>query len=220
MDTPLRLKYQTVEFDLIDIHVCTLRDRQQYSDPDGVAEALGISSATWPVFGVVWPSSLVLAHFLLDYDTRGKRILEAGCGIALTSLLLNKQHQDITATDYHPAVEFFLQRNTRLNDSRLIPFQRVDWAKDNEGLGRFDMIIGSDLLYEDRHIEQLGDFIEHHANPACEVIITDPGRGRKTRLAKKLWQYGFGSSHCKPVHTDYLDVVFKGGILVFSRNGK
>ena len=36
--TKLRLAYQTVEFGKIDIHLCTLRNRQEFHDPDGVAE--------------------------------------------------------------------------------------------------------------------------------------------------------------------------------------
>ena len=140
---PARLRYQTVEFDNVDIHLCTLRDKQQFSDPQGTAEEIGISSATWPLFGVIWPSSIVLAHYISSYDTSGKRILEVGCGMALSSLLLNSQHADITATDYHPEVGFFLQRNTRLNKGGNINFERVDWSDETDALGLFDLIIGS-----------------------------------------------------------------------------
>ncbi|MGD8802761.1 MAG: histidine kinase, partial [Gammaproteobacteria bacterium] len=52
----LRYRYQTIELNGIDIHLRTLRDRQQYNDIDGIAEKLGISPASWPLFGVVWPS--------------------------------------------------------------------------------------------------------------------------------------------------------------------
>ncbi len=41
-------------------------------------------------FGVVWPSSEVLANFIFDYDFKNKRILEVGCGIGLSSLILNR----------------------------------------------------------------------------------------------------------------------------------
>src|SRR5699024_3879918 len=146
-----------------DIHLCTLRDNQQFSDPDGVAEQLGISSATWPLFGVVWPSSLVLANDMLDYDIAGRRIVEVGCGIGLSSILLNKRNADITATDYHPKVEHFLNRNAKLNNGKAIAFERVDWADENCDLGLFDLIIGSDILYEDQHVELLANFIARHA---------------------------------------------------------
>ena len=212
-----RLCYQTVEFGKVDIHLCTLRNKQEFHDPEGIAEKLGICSASWPMFGVIWPSSLVLAHFIVDYDTGSKRILEIGCGMALSSLLLNKQSADITATDYHPEVNRFLQRNTLLNKDKAIPFEQVDWTAKSDNLGLYDLIIGSDLLYEDNHIELLATFIEVHSKPVCEVIIVDPGRGRKNKLSSRMMEFGFTSSHQKPNHTDYLDQEFKGSILKFER---
>ena len=212
-----RLSYQTVEFGKIDIHLCTLRDKQEFYDPEGIAEKLGIGSAIWPLFGIIWPSSLVLAHFINDYEIDSKRILEVGCGMALSSLLLNKQGADITATDYHPEVNKFLQRNALLNQDKAIAFERADWATKNDTLGLYDLIIGSDLLYEDDHIELLANFIEAHAKPTCEVIIVDPGRGRKNKLSSRLVEFGFTSSQQKPAHTDYLDQEFKGYILKFER---
>lgn len=212
-----RLCYQTVEFGKIDIHLCTLRDKQEFHDPDGIAENLGISSAFWPLFGVIWPSSLVLAHYISERPINSKRILEVGCGIALTSLLLNKQCADITATDHHPETETFLKRNALLNQDRAIPFQRVDWADKYDKLGLFDLIIGSDLLYEDQHIELLANFISDHAKPTCEVIVVDPGRGRKNKLRTCMIEHGFTSDYFKATHTDYLDQEFKGQILKFER---
>ena len=213
-----RVRYQTIEIGNNDLHLCTLRDNQQFSDPTGIAKSLGISSASWPIFGIVWPSSLVLANHLHTYKTAGMRILEIGCGIALSSIMLNHRHDDITATDYHPEVEFFLNRNTQLNNDSEITFERVDWSNDNSKLGKFDLIIGSDLLYEDQHIQQLAEFIQKHANQTCEVIIVDPGRGRKSKLSTKMIDYGFTSVHEKPINTDYLLQQFKGHILTFSRH--
>ncbi|TLU64628.1 histidine kinase [Thalassotalea litorea] len=215
--TDLRLSYQTIEFGKIDIHLCTLRNRQEFSDPDGIAEKLGICSASWPIFGVVWPSSLVLAHYMLDYDTESKRVLEVGCGMALSSLLLNKMSTDVTATDYHPEVQSFLDRNVLLNGDDDIDFERVDWAAKDDDLGLFDIIIGSDLLYEDSHIDLLANFINDHSNATCEVIIVDPGRGRKNKLSTRMQALGFTASLSKPKHTDYLEQTFKGHILTYSR---
>lgn len=215
--TNLRLRYQTIEFGNIDIHLCTLRNRQEFYDPNDLAKRLGICSAAWPIFGIVWPSSLVLAHYMSTYNIGNKRVLEIGCGIALSSLLLNKQNVDITATDYHPETEKFLCRNTELNGDKTIPFQRTGWGDNDDSLGYFDLIIGSDLLYEDEHVELLTGFISQHSNPECDVIIVDPGRGRKNKLAKKLHQLGYISSFSKPDNTNYLDDVFKGYILSFSR---
>lgn len=216
----VRLRYQTLEFGNTDIHVCTLRDNQEYSDPDGIAAALGICSASWPLFGVLWPSSLVLAHHMQGYDIAGKRILEVGCGMALASLLLNHRQADITATDYHPAVEYFLDKNAELNGDKLITFERLDWSQTEGSLGLFDTIIGSDLLYEDQHVAILADFIGRHAKPNCEVIIVDPGRGRKNKIIAKMAALGFSSEQQKPIDTIYLDQPFKGHLLTFLRQNR
>ena len=215
--TKLRLCYQTVEFGKTDIHLCTLHDKKEFDDPQGAAEKLGISSASWPLFGVVWPSSMVLAHYISDYNTGTKRILENGCGRALSSLLLNKKLANITATDHHPEAGLFLQRNAQLNEGLPINYAQVGWAEAQDDLGLFDLIIGSDLLYEEQHVALLANFIEAHSEPACEVILVDPGRGRKNKLSERMIEFGFNSLHEKPIHTDYLVKEFKGHILKFER---
>lgn len=217
MTSSLRIRYQTIEFGEVDIHLCTLRDRQQFDDPRGEAVRLGLSSANWSLFGVIWPAGLVLAHHMAAQDTAGRRVLEMGCGMALSSLLLNKRGCDITATDYHPEAGRFLKRNTDLNRDRAIRYQRVDWADAEDSLGLFDLIIGSDLLYEDQHVALVADFIQRHARPTCEVILVDPGRGRKNRLARLMEAAGFRYSSTRPEADGYLEKPFKGHILRFWR---
>ncbi|MDH5737531.1 MAG: histidine kinase, partial [Gammaproteobacteria bacterium] len=170
----LRYRYQTVEIDNTDIHLRTLRDTQQFADINGAAEKLGVSPSSWPLFGIVWDSGKILAHLMQNHDIEGKRILEVGCGMALSSLILNRRFADITATDYHPEAERFLINNVKLNDGRPIPFYRSDWNSENRALGEFDLIIGSDILYEPDHARLLSGFINRHAKPECEVIIVDP----------------------------------------------
>ena len=213
----VRVRYQTIEFGDVDIHLRTLRDNQQFSDDEGVAEALGISSATWPIFGIVWDSGQVLAHLMFDYNIAGKRILEVGCGIALTSLVLNHRAADITATDLHPETEAFLVRNVLLNGGPEIPFVRTGWADVKSALGRFDLIVGSDLLYETEHAELLSGFIEQHAAPGCEVIIVDPGRGNHARFSKRMLHLGFSRSQPTPEPDGYLERPFRGRVLTYRR---
>ena len=130
----LRFRYMTYEFGHNDIHLRTLRNKQEYSDQDGAAEAVGISSANWSLFGVVWPSAVVLANHMFLYDFEKLRILEVGCGIGLTSLLLNHLNADISAMDYHPEVESFLEANTELNGDSDIPFMQLDWTEEKVGV--------------------------------------------------------------------------------------
>ena len=94
----LRYRYHTYEFGKHDVHVRTLRDKQQFNDDDGAAEAVGISSAAWPIFGVVWDGGHALARFMADFDVTGLRVLEVGCGIGLTSLLLNERRPSVACS--------------------------------------------------------------------------------------------------------------------------
>ncbi|SLM31816.1 putative 3-demethylubiquinone-9 3-methyltransferase [Desulfamplus magnetovallimortis] len=213
----LRIRYQTIEFDDVDIHVRTLRDNQQYCDDDGIAEKLGISSATWPLFGIVWDSGLVLSHFVFDFNVDGKRILEVGCGIGLASLLLNYRLADVTATDYHPEAESFLLENIKLNNGKNIPFIRTGWEDKESTLGKFDLIIGSDLLYERSHVKLLSDFINQHAKTVCEVVIVDPGRGNHAQFSKKMVKLGYSHTQSKPDTANYLMKPFRGRILRYKR---
>lgn len=212
-----RIRYQTIEFGDVDIHVRTLRDNQQYADVEGVASKLGISSATWPIFGVIWTSGEVLAHLMFDYQIEGKRILEVGCGIGLASLVLNHRLADITATDYHPEAEGFLVQNVKLNNGPEIPFVRTGWDDRDIGLGEFDLIIGSDLLYEAGHVKSLSGFIDRHAELHCEVIIVDPGRGHSGRFSKTMSTLGYTPGNSNPVSMDLPGHPFKGQVLHYHR---
>lgn len=213
----VRVRYQTIEFDETDIHVRTLRDNQQFSDDDGVAEKLGVSSATWPLFGIIWDSGRVLAHHMMDFQIEGKRILEVGCGIALASLVLNHRNADITSTDCHPEAESFLAENVRLNRGRDIPFERTGWIDGDDMLGKFDVIIGSDILYERDHVFLLANFIDQHTRPTCEVIIVDPGRPQRGGFSRKMEGLGYTHTRTRPDTDAYLDTPFRGQILKYFR---
>jgi predicted nicotinamide N-methyase len=212
-----RFQYQTIEFGETDIHVRTLRDRQQYDDAGGVGEKLGISSANWSLFGVVWQSSRILADLMSDFDITGKRILEVGCGIGLPSILLNHRLADITATDYHPEAESYMKENTRLNKDSDIPFVRTGWADTKTNLGQFDLLVGSDIIYEQEHPALVAEFIDQHAKQQCEVIIVDPGRKRHAKFSKKMVTLGYTHSQARPVKSEFLDNPYKGQVIRFTR---
>ena len=213
----VRYRFHTMEFADTDIHFRTLRDRQEFDDPEGKTEALGVSPASWPLFGVVWAAGEVLAHLMDRYDLEGKRVLEVGCGIGLASLIMNQQQVNITASDYHPDAEEFLAYNTRLNNCPDIPFICSAWSPENRDGGQFDLIIGSDLLYEPDHASLLAGFIDQHAGSTAEVIIIDPGRGNIPAFCRQMTTFGFANKRSKPVMSARMSQPFSGHLLEFSR---
>ena len=176
-------KHETITINNIDFLIRSLKDRQQFYDHEQHAAALGISSATWSLFGVVWPASRILADTLSTCVLDGKRVLEIGCGIALTSIVLHKMGIDITASDYHPLAKEFLDKNVLANNLPPIKFHVGNWEADNPLLGEYDLIIGSDILYEPAHSEHVSDFIDCHSSNNTEVIIVPGPRRRPARRA-------------------------------------
>ncbi len=168
-----------------------LADTQQYADPDQTAADAGISSAQWSLFGQVWPAGQRLAEAMASHDIAGKRILELGCGLGLASLVLRGRGADIVASDYHPLAEVFLAYNAALNALDSVPYRQLDWEAAPREMGRFDMIIASDVLYESRHAAMLATLVPQLAAPACEIVISDPGRGNGNTLSRLLADSGF-----------------------------
>jgi 2-polyprenyl-3-methyl-5-hydroxy-6-metoxy-1,4-benzoquinol methylase len=174
-----------------DLKVRSLLDRQQYSDPYGVAALAGISPATWPLFGQIWPSAKILAGLMQDRKLGTQRFLEIGCGLALASLVLHRRGGDVTASDCHPLIEEFLRDNLLRNLLPPMKYSTGNWLRPNPTLGRFDVLIGSDLLYERDHPEQLAEFIELHAAQCAEVLIIDPNRGHRPAFTRHMCDAGY-----------------------------
>ena len=110
-----------------------------------------------------------------------------------------------------------MRANTRLNDDADIPFFRADWGELPSRHGRFDLIVGSDVLYEHYNLATLARFIQGHARTRCEIVIVDPGRKQQGPFSQHMLQYGFNLNRGKPRDVSYLAKPFAGSILTFHR---
>jgi predicted nicotinamide N-methyase len=195
----------------------SLLDRQQFSDPEGVALALGISSASWPLFGMIWPSARMLANAMQTQNLAGKRILEVGCGLGLASLVIHRRLGDITASDCHPLTETFLLANLQLNALPPLKYQVGHWARANPELGQFDLIIASDVLYERDQPDTLAQFIDLHAAPGADIIVLDPDRGNRNRFCSRMQTLGYGVAMQRAGPTQSTGEAYKGHFLNFKK---
>lgn len=207
----------TLRFGGHDYRIRALSDLQQFADPHGLADRAGISSAQWSLFGQVWPASRVLAQAMCGFEVAGKRILELGCGLGLSSLVLQRRQADITASDHHPLAEEFLTYNAALNGLPMPAYLDLAWTLPQPKLGRFDLIIGSDLLYERGHAAQIAALIANHARPDAEVLITDPGRGNSGAFTTALLDQGFNVDEVRSAFDDGDVAPFRGRLLSYRR---
>ncbi len=214
-----------------DLVIRSLLDRQQFADPQGDAERLGISSSLWPLFGLLWPSGSHLAARLgARTVARGDRILEIGCGLGLASLVGHRAGADVTASDCHPLAGRFLAHNLVLNDLGPMKYRHGQWpgvllprdAIDERAAvvvhGEFDLIVGSDVLYERDERGQLADFIARLAAPRAEVWIVDPNRGNRSHFHRHMARHGF---RLEEIHLDHGDrdgaTAYRGRMLTYRR---
>lgn len=208
---------RTLRFGDLDYRIRSLVDVQQFADPDRLAERVGISSAQWSLFGHPWPAGQLLARTMADWDIAGKRILEVGCGLGLASLVLCRRGADVVASDFHPLAEVFLAYNAALNELPAVSYRTLHWNEPSDSLGMFDMIIGSDVLYERDHASLLATLLQRHAKPEAEVLITDPGRGNSATFTRGLAAQGFAVTEQRGALTAADMPPYRGRLLVYRR---
>ena len=211
------VKFETVTVGGVAYPIRSLLDRNQYHDPEGLAAAAGIPEAAWPLFGLIWPSARIMAEAMLSKNILGKRILEVGCGLGLASLVLQQRQGNITASDCHPLTDGFLQENARRCGLPIIPYQNGNWAINNPALGKFDLIIGSDLLYDRDLPPRLAAFLHRHCAEHAEVIVLDPGRGNKNVFTRAMQALGFDFSERRANTRQNSGEAYKGHFLTYTR---
>lgn len=130
-----------------------------------------------PYFGILWPASIALSQYIHEHAKlfQGKTVLELGCGLGLPSLVASHVGADVLATDYHPDVEEYFLRNCR-HSSIQCKYQRLNWREQSTDIGKFDIVIGSDVLYESKHASEVARGLIRFMNPGGTIILSDPGR--------------------------------------------
>lgn len=200
-----------------DYLIRSLADPDQYHDPLGEAARLGITAKDWSLFGQVWPAGEVLARQVSGMPLEGRRVLEVGAGLALASLVAHGRGANLTVSDYHPLIPVFLAANLALNGLGPLDYQAADWQSAQAYLGEFDLIIGSDLLYQSGQVEQLAAFIDRHAGYPAEVLIVDPNRPQQRDFCRRMSALGFQPRHRPADCILGNGEAFQGSLLSFVR---
>lgn len=148
-----------------------------------------------PYWTTLWPSARMLAKVVLRElwppTPRPLHVLEVGCGLGLAGLACLARGLDVTFSDVDATALAFAARNARLNGfasgfrTCLLDF-RVPPANT-----QYPVVIGSDLLYEDRLVDPLVGLLRAVLAPGGLGLITDPDRLAARRFRWKLEEVGF-----------------------------
>lgn len=167
--------------------VCAALSPQEQQDP--FAEDL------CPYFGILWPAAEGLAQFIAQEDTlfKNKSVLELGCGLGYPSLVATAVGAAVLATDFHPDVETYFKRNLRHSNLEA-EYLRLNWREEKEDIGLFDIVLGSDVLYESKHPQEVVRGLARFLRPGGKIILSDPGRAYLQAFVTAMKSAGFSET--------------------------
>ena len=105
-------------------------------------------------------------------ELAGLRVLELGCGLGLPSVVAGLRGAEVLATDWSDEALAVAALNAERNGAR-IETARLAWADAAPAGAAWDLIIGADLLYERRNVDQLLALLPRLGT---DVLLADPGR--------------------------------------------
>ncbi len=129
-----------------------------------------------PYWADLWPSAKALARWLLRQPAPETTWIELGCGVGLPSLVVKSRGGEALATDHNEDALQFVRANARRNGLGEIATALFDWRERNPEIGRFDVALAADVLYEQRNAIALQSVLPRIIAPGGQFILADPGR--------------------------------------------
>ena len=160
-----------------------------------------------PYYADLWPSAEALTGFICTNHSNinNKTVIELGCGLGLPAIACAKLGASVTATDFHPHNRKYLLDNAAMNGVTL-EYSRLDWSRPPADR-QFDLIIGSDLLYEKKQLQPLTYCVTKLLRDDGIFILADPGRDYIQDFVTGLENSGF--SHTLAINGNILILTFR-----------
>ncbi len=193
-------EYLTKDMPALGMEFTTIRDLDEsidilcaYFGEDD--QDLSLAEEHCPYFGVMWEAGIGLSQYLTREMCEGKKIIEIGCGLGLPSFVASRFGGDVIATDFHADVPIFLKSNQEKNQIHF-KYEVMNWRehinkKEDDQFGQFDLVLGSDILYESQHPDQVAKALISLLKPNGKIILSDPGRAYVQRFISSMQSLGY-----------------------------
>lgn len=138
----------------------------------------------------LWPPTKALGDLIQRADwPAGSEVLELGCGIGLVGMSAAARGFPVTLSDYVPMAVEVAVANAIANDLSHVTGLVLDW---NAPLDRrFDVLLGSDILYDRKNHRPLVNVLEKMLKPGGVAWIGDAGRYHVSEFIDLAWEAGF-----------------------------
>jgi predicted nicotinamide N-methyase len=147
-------------------------------------------------YGVaLWPAAIALAHDVAARGEtfRGQVVLELGAGTGLPGIVAASYGGRVVQTDRHEQALAICRRNGARNGAGAIEHRLADWAAWDDA-GRYQWIIGADILYAEALHPSLRAIFEANLAPGGRVLLADPFRDASLRFLEQMERDGWGVS--------------------------
>ena len=141
---------------------------QQFDEMDGLI----------PYWAELWPAARFLCRYVLEKFSDGPklRVLEIGAGLGSVGMTLASMGHEVTMTDFAPDALDILRIHVRENglDAKV---EKLDFfADDVLAEAPYNLIVGADILFEDRFCQPVLDTAVRHMKKGGLCLISDPNR--------------------------------------------
>ena len=160
------------------------------SSDEEVAFLRGENTVRRPYGIVLWPSAIALAHELASRPVAGRRVLELGAGTGLPGIVAASLGAHVVQTDRQALVLHVCRQNAERNGVTAIEHRTADWTA-WEDPARYDLIIGSDILYAEPLHPHLRQIFDANLAPGGTVLLADPFREVSVRVLEAMERDGW-----------------------------
>jgi predicted nicotinamide N-methyase len=160
----------------------TPKSIEEYIDPENPLQ-------DFPLWAKAWEASWVLADFLAGLPAEPeKRFLEIGCGLGLVGVVAASFGHKVVMTEHNPDALPFARANAELNHCSGVEVIDLDWHSPSL-YGRFDYIVGSEVVYHEKDFEPLKNLFERLLKPEGEVILCEGVRKTSLGFFKEMQRH-------------------------------
>jgi predicted nicotinamide N-methyase len=202
-EAKLRRRFRVIETDVA-IGGTTLSILHPESAEDLIDERDFDLDERLPYWAELWPSARVLAEKVRGMSGRSRSLLELGCGSGLVATSASLAGFKVTVSDYYEDALRFARVNVRRNGGGAARGLLLDWRNLPSTLGRFDVVVASDVLYERPYGPLVARVLDAALAPGGLAIIADPGRVGRSEFVRALGPLGLRVQ-------SQTDVVFRDG---------
>jgi len=152
-------------------------------------DALLRGEAEPPYWAYLWAGAITLAAYVDRWvETRGRRVLEVGCGLGLPGLVAARGGGDVLFVDRARPALAFVGASAAANG---LACERL--CADFHALGggaRFDLILAAEIAYDRDGFAALADVFERHLRPGGIGLLADGFRTDTRPLYVELARRG------------------------------